>query len=95
MTAQRSSTTKQERVALRMTLERKQLLQRAAALKGSSLSEYVASTAEEAALKAVREHDVIILSARDSIAFVESLLQPPDPNDALRRAVQYQADLIS
>lgn len=90
---QRSSL-KRERVALRISPERKLLLQRAAALTGSSLSEFVGSSAEEAARKAVREHDIVTLTARDSIAFIEALLNPPAPNEALQRAFQRHADVF-
>jgi len=94
MAMSETNETRRERVALRVTPERKVLLRRAAAIKGSSLSEFVASSAEEAALKAVREHDVMTLTAQDSIAFVEALLNPPPPNEALRRAFQHHANLI-
>lgn len=38
----------------------------------------------DAAEQTIRSHEVITLSARDSLLFVEALLNPPAPNDALR-----------
>jgi uncharacterized protein (DUF1778 family) len=34
------------------------------------------------------------LTARDSVAFVKALLDPPAPNDALARAFQHHAELV-
>jgi uncharacterized protein (DUF1778 family) len=62
------------------------LFQRAAALHGQSLSNYVVSTVQKAAEEALRDHEIMTLSAHDSRIFVEALLNPPEPNDALRVA---------
>jgi uncharacterized protein (DUF1778 family) len=77
---------KRDRLEARISHEQKQLFQRAAALRGQSLSDYVVSTVQKAAEEALREHELITLSARDSRIFVEALLQPPEPNSALQAA---------
>ena len=86
--------TKRARVPLRMTEDQKAILQRAATIEGTSLSDFVTRSAEDAARRTMREHDIITLTARDSAAFVKSLLDPPAPNDALTRAFQHRATLI-
>jgi uncharacterized protein (DUF1778 family) len=78
--------TKRDRLEARISPEQKMLFQRAAALHGQSLSDYVVSTVQKAAEEALRDHEIMTLSARDSRIFVEALLNPPEPNDALRAA---------
>ena len=34
----------------------------------------------------IHEHEVMVLSPRDSVDFVQALLNPPPPNEALREA---------
>lgn len=41
---------------------------------------------QDAAKATIREHNVITLTARDSVAFAEALLNPREPNEALRAA---------
>ena len=62
------------------------LFQRAADVSGQTLTEYVVSSAEAAAEAIIGAPDIIKLSARDSIAFVEALLNPPEPSATLRAA---------
>ncbi len=86
---------KSGRVAARITPDQKMLFQRAAALRGRSLTDFLVASAQEAAEQTIRSHEVITLSARDSKAFVEALLNPAkQPNAALQRAFRrYDADV--
>lgn len=77
---------KSERLEARVTLQQKLLLQRAAELRGLSLTDFLVTSAQTAAETAIREHNIITLTARDSIAFAEALLNPGEPNEALRAA---------
>ncbi len=81
-----SNATKRERIEARLTSEQKEVIQRAADLKGRSLSDFVIDSAQRAAEATLREHEVLTLTARESRAFVESLLNPPAPNARLRAA---------
>jgi uncharacterized protein (DUF1778 family) len=85
---------KRGRFNARLTAEQKLLFERAAALYGQSVSQFVMSSAQRVAEQAIREHEVISLSARDSAAVMEALLHPAPPNDALRRAVARHRDLV-
>lgn len=84
-----------ERLEARLSREQKALLQRAADLTGRTLTDFVVGSAQAAAEEAIRAHEVITLSVRDSVAFVESLLAPSPPNDALRSAAQRHRQLFS
>ena len=75
-----------ERLEARVTREQKEMLQRAAELSGLSLTDFLITSAQNAAEAAIREHSIITLTARDSIAFAEALLTLRKPNAALRAA---------
>jgi len=75
-----------QRLEARITAQQKHLLQRAAELCGRSLTDFVVSSAQEAALKTLEQHTVVALGARDQRTFVEALLRPPAPNVRLRAA---------
>jgi uncharacterized protein (DUF1778 family) len=76
----------EDRIDARLPADTKQLIERAAVITGVTLSDFVISRAYEAAAAIVREHDTWVLSRRDSKAFVDTLLNPPAPNKALRAA---------
>lgn len=81
-----TSPTKDQRIEARVTAETKAVIEQAASLEGISITDFVVQAAREAAERTIRSHMVISLSARDSRRFAEALLNPPEPNDALRRA---------
>lgn len=79
---------KSQRLMARISAEQKRLLQRAADIRGQTLTEFVVSAAQEAATRAVVDHEVIELSLRDSRAFAEGLLNPPPIAGSLKRAAR-------
>lgn len=81
---------KSERLEARLTSEQKELLQLAATLEGRSVTDFVVSNATIAARRTIEEHTIIKLNRADSIAFVESLLNPPTLGDEtpLARAIE-------
>ena len=87
--------TRSERLEARVTPETKALFERAAEIRGSSLTEFVINSVLEAAHRAVRENDLRELTRRDRIAFVEALLGPaPAPNARLRSAAARHAQVF-
>ena len=80
--------TRGERLEARITADQKALIQRAAELEGRSLTDYVVSSVQDAARRTVEAHDVLVLSAAESRAFVDALLDPPPINDRLRDSVR-------
>ena len=89
-----SPRTKTARLEARVTSEQKALLQRAADLSGQSLTDFVVASAQEAARRAIEAHAVVRLSAEDSRRFVELLLNPPAPNEALREAAEAYRETV-
>ena len=84
------------RLEARITLEQKDLVERAAAYQGRTVSDFVVNTVQDAAKAVIQEHEVLRLSGSQSRAFVETLLSPPEPNEALEQAAeQYREDVIS
>jgi len=86
-----SSVGKAERLEARISLVQKELLQRAAELEGRSLTDFVVSSAQAMAKRIIHEHEILLLSAKDREVFLNALLNPPAPNEKLRRAAhRYQ-----
>ncbi|MCJ2124668.1 DUF1778 domain-containing protein [Methylobacterium sp. J-077] len=76
-----------DRLEARVTAEQKALVAHAAALEGRSITDFVLTSVQDAAKRAIAEHEVIQLSVRDSRAFVEALMAPRQPNERMRTRV--------
>lgn len=76
------------RLETRVTADQKQLIERAAAIQGRSVTDFVLSSVQDAARRAIEEHQRLDLSVRDSEAFVEALLRPKPVNARLRDTVR-------
>lgn len=83
---------KTARLEARMTADQKALFQRAAALIGRSLTDFVLGSVQDAAIRIVREHETMTLGDRDREAFVAALLQAPTPGRRLRDATRRYTD---
>lgn len=86
--ARSASKAKRDRLEVRIDHEQKELVMRAAALQGRTVSDFVASSVRAAAEQAVREHSVITLSVQDSQAFLEALARPASPSARLQAAAE-------
>ncbi len=81
-----------ERVEARVTPKQKRLFERAAALEGRSLTDFLLASAQTAAAEAISRHELLKLTPEDQRVFVNALLNPPAPNKALRTATaRYRA----
>jgi len=69
-------------------------LKRAAQIQGRTLTDFVVGAAHEAAVKAIEDIDIIRVSAEDQKRFAQALLDPPEPNAALRRAFEHRRRLV-
>jgi len=78
----------------RITPDLQALLKRAAELEGRSVTDFVVTAAQAAAEKRTEQTQVIRLSLEDQRAFVEAILNPPEPTPALRRAFQRHRELV-
>lgn len=92
MATQRSTAnnqqTRQERLEARLSPELKKCLQYAADLQGCTLSDFVLRSAEAEANRVISERQIIRFTTEDSRAFVDALLNPPQPNSELRAAFE-------
>jgi uncharacterized protein (DUF1778 family) len=77
-----------QRLETRVTAEQKTLIERAAALQGRTVTDFVLTSVQDAARRAIEEHQHLELSVRDSEAFVEALLNPQPVNDRLRETIR-------
>jgi uncharacterized protein (DUF1778 family) len=75
-----------DRIDARLPSETKEIIERAAFLSGVTLSDFVVSRAYEAAVSVVNRHEGWVLNREQSKAFVAALLNPPEPNEALKAA---------
>ena len=72
------------RINLRTSPEAKALIERAAALMGTTVSGFMLQNAYEAARRVVADNDTLILSQEAFDAFVAACEKPSEPNEALR-----------
>ena len=76
--------TTESRINLRTSPEAKALIERAAALMGTTVSSFMLQNAYEAARRVVADNDTLILSQDAFDAFVAACEKPSEPNEALR-----------
>lgn len=79
---------KKARLDIRITPEKKRLIERAVALKGSSITDFVINCVEKEARRTVRDYEHMNLTRRDSEAFAQAILEPPTPSPRLREAAE-------
>lgn len=78
-----------ERLEARITLAQKALIEHAAALQGRSVTDFVLASVQEAASRAIDDHQRLTLSVRDGRAFVEALVKPAPLAGRLGEALQH------
>lgn len=79
---------RRDRLEARVAREQKSLFQRAADLQGKSLTEFLIHSAQQEALKTIREYESIILGKEDQRVLMDALLNYEIPNKALRAAAK-------
>ena len=82
------ATPESARINLRTSPEAKALIERAAALVGTTVSSFMLLNAYEAAQRLVAQHDSLVLSDRDRDAFLAVMDDPGLPNGALKSLMQ-------
>ncbi len=76
-----------ERLDLRIDPEMKELLKRAAAVTGGSMSDFVLKASLESAEKVLKRHSSIMLQNRAFDDFIAACEQAPEPNQNLKNAL--------
>jgi uncharacterized protein (DUF1778 family) len=84
-----------ERLEARVSAEQKALFQRAADLQGRTLTDFLVASAHDAAVRTIQDMEIVRLTAEDSEAFAEALLNPREPTAELRAAVRRYKDLFA
>lgn len=69
-------------------------MQRAARLRGMTLTGYLVAVAGEDARRVVEDAEIVRLARADQIRFAKALIDPPKPNKRLARAARRHAELI-
>ena len=82
------------RLEARLPADVLEMLKRAAEIQGRTLTDFVVTAAREAAVQAIEEHHIIRLSLADQRAIAAAILNPPEPNEALRRAFKRRRELF-
>ena len=88
------SPTRTTRLEARISPEALAVVRRAAEIQGRSLSDVVVSAAQEAAQRAIEDAQVLRLAVEDQQALAAAILNPPEPNEALRRAAAAHRRLV-
>ena len=96
MESAQQQSTKTARLEARITSAQKSIIERAAALEGRTVSDFVVNTVQQAAKAVIAEHEVLRLNDEESRAFIDRVLDPPEPNNALEQAARdYRERVVS
>jgi uncharacterized protein (DUF1778 family) len=79
---------REARIEARVSEDQKETWERAAAINGLSLTDFLKAAMQAASLEAIRNNSVLVLNERASNAFVQALLNPPAPNEAAKAAAK-------
>lgn len=86
--------TRTARLEARISPDMLSVVKRAAEIQGRSVSDFVVAAAQEVAQRTIEETAIIRLSIEDQHALMEAILNPPEPNDALRKAADAYKRLV-
>jgi uncharacterized protein (DUF1778 family) len=79
---------KAERLEARVTVAQKRLIERAAGLQGTTVTNFVVFSAQQAAVKMIKELESLSLTEEAREVFVNAILNPAGPNEAALAAAR-------
>lgn len=79
---------KEERLEARLTPDQKRLIERAAQLRGTTVTDFVVVSAQQAAARTINDFESLTLREEAREVFVHAVLNPTAPNKAARAAAQ-------
>lgn len=85
---------KLSRLEARVTPDQKRLIERAAHLRGTTVTEFVVVSAQQAATETIKEFETLVLRDEAREVFVNAILNPPPPNEALRLAARRYREMM-
>jgi uncharacterized protein (DUF1778 family) len=84
-----------QRIDVRLREEQKSRIERAAEIKGLSVTDFIIQNALEVASRTIREHETWDLKRPDAEAFFSALVNPPKPAARLiRSAKRYKEQYV-
>ncbi|HMD18695.1 MAG TPA: DUF1778 domain-containing protein [Alloacidobacterium sp.] len=84
----RRQSRKESRLEARVTPDQKRLIERAAELRGTTVTDFVVASAQQAAARTVRDFESLTLRGEASEVFIEAILHAAAPNAAARAAAR-------
>ncbi|MER9255998.1 DUF1778 domain-containing protein [Mesorhizobium sp. M0019] len=86
--------TRTARLEARISPDMLDVVKRAAEIQGRSVSDFVVAAAQEAAQRTIENTTIMRISVEDQRAMMEAILNPPEPNEALRKAADAHKRLV-
>jgi uncharacterized protein (DUF1778 family) len=83
-----------ERITARLPHSSRSIIERAAAIYGASINQFIVQAAVERANEVLQSMETVKLSSRDAQVFMDALANPPDPNKNLLDAVRVHDRLV-
>ena len=81
------ATTIDDRIDVRISTKQKELIKYASELRGfKSVSEFVIYCINTEACKIINDNNMILSTLEDKKIFLNAILNPPEPNDKLKKA---------
>ena len=90
----RARPVRKERLEARITIEQKRMIERAAQLRGTSVTDFVVASLQQAASETIKDFEVLHLRDESREVFVNALLNPPQPNEAAKAAAARYRQLM-
>ena len=81
-------TVRTQRTEARLLPDQKKRIERAARIKGLSISDFIVQNADEAAIKTIRQHESWTLESHDRDVLIKALLNPAKPGPRLKLAAK-------
>jgi uncharacterized protein (DUF1778 family) len=87
----KQAASRQARLEARVAPEHKQIIERAAAVEGRSVTDFLVRSALRAAEATLEQHATVGVTARDMDTLLAALENPSPPNERLRAAMARHA----
>lgn len=87
-TVRKAASARSARLEARISADQKDLFQKAAELQGRTLTDFVIASVHAAAVRTIEDMHAIRLTARESRAFADAMLNPREPTPRLKAAAR-------
>lgn len=84
-----------DRLDFKLPSEQKKVIKRASETVGMSMKDFVLSLAYERAQEVLERHNTILMNESQTLAFVDMLENPPEPNETLKEAFRRHSEVIT